>query len=324
MTNRLRSGVVAGFAVLVWLAGYGLARTPLQQAHQELEAGEADAARADLHTLLESEPDNAEAWNLLGRVAFTTQDWRGAVNDDEQAVRLAPQNGEYHLWLARALGEEAGHVSFLTAFGLARRARVEFEAAVRLAPRSAQALMDLAEFDMEAPSVLGGGLDKAEGVARQLDAVDARRGHELRAELAEKEGDPRRAAQHLKQAMEGAPHPAFVWLAMARLEMHQKQWTAMGEALHHAADAAAHDPGATIVLYDAASLMARTHQQTAESIQWMETYVASPTKTEEGPAFEALVRLARWYDQTGNPAAAARDRAAALALARDYAPAKQH
>lgn len=312
-----------GFAVLLSMAGRGLSLTPLQQAHQELEAGEADAARAHLHSLLENETNNAEAWNLLGRVAFTTQDWRGAVNDCEQAVHFAPQNAEDHLWLARALGEEAGHVSFLTAFGLARRARVEFETAAQLAPRDASVLMDLAEFYMEAPAVLGGGLPKAEGVARQLDAVDPRRGHELRAELAEKEGDPRRAAMHLKQAMEGAPHPAFVWLAMARLEMHQKQWTAMGEALHHAADAAAHDPRATIVLYDAASLMARTHQQTTESIRWMEMYVAAPTKTEEGPAFEALVRLSRWYDQTGNHAAAARDRAAALALARDYAPARQ-
>ncbi len=310
-------------AVLMSLNAQGAGGTQVQKAHEELEAGEADAARAHLHSVLEQQPNNAEAWNLLGRVAFTTRDWRDAVNDCGQAVQYAPQSAEDHLWLARALGEEAGHASFLTAFGLARRARTEFVTAARLNPRDAQTLVDLAEFYMEAPSVLGGGLDKAEGVAQQLDAVDARRGHELRAELAQKEGDMTRAAEHLKQAMQGAPHPAFVWLAMARLEMHQKQWTAMGEALHHAAEAAAHDPGATVVLYDAASLMARTHQQTAESIRWMEMYVASPTKTEEGPAFEALVRLARWYDQTGNHAMATRDRAAALALAHDYAPARQ-
>ena len=295
----------------------------LRTAHGELEAGEADAARAALHRILQDDEGDAEAWNLLGRVDFTLRDWPGAENDCQQAVKLDPQNARYHLWLARALGERAGHASFLTAFSQARRARIEFETAARLAPRDPEVLTDLAEFYMEAPAVLGGGLDKAEGVAQQLDAVDARRGHELRAELAQKEGDTARAAEHLKQAMQGAPHPAFVWLAMARLAMHNRQWTAMGEALHHAADAASHDPGATIVLYDAASLMARTHQQTAESIRWMEMYLASPTRTEEGPAFEAWMRLARWYDQTGNATRAAQARAQAKALAEGYAAGRQ-
>ncbi len=303
--------------------GEVVSSTQMQKAHEELEAGEADVARANLRSILESAPNDAEAWNLLGRVAFMLRDWQTAQNDCEQAVKLEPQNALFHLWLARALGERASHASFLTAFSLARRARVEFETAVRWNPRDPQALTDLAEYYMEAPSVVGGGLDKAEGVARQLDAVDARRGQELRAELAVKEGDSARAAAHLKQAMRGAPHPAFVWLSMARLEMHEKQWTAMGEALHHAADEASHDPGATIVLYDAASLMARTHQQTEESIRWMEMYVASPAKTEEGPAFEALMRLAHWYDQTGNRAMAAHDRAEARMLAHDYAPMRE-
>ncbi len=299
-------------------AAQGNAGSELDKAHRELEAGEADAAEQRLQHLLQVDQGNAEAWNLLGRVAFTLRQWSAAVNDCQQAVTLDPANSRYHLWLARALGEHAGHASFLTAFGLARRAHQEFTLAVQRNPRDTAALVDLAEFDMEAPSMLGGGLDKAEGVARQLDEVDARRAHELRAELALKEGDPARAAQHLKQAMQGAPHPAFVWLAMARLAMHQKQWIAMGEALHQAADAAARDPQATIVLYDAASLMARTHQQTDASIRWMEMYVASPTRTEEGPAFEALLRLAHWYDQTGNRAKAAQDRAEAKRLAHSY------
>ncbi len=314
--------LLSGLATAAAMAN-STATADMQKAHRELEVGEADAARGDLRGILQTQQGNAEAWNLLGRVEFTLRDWPAAEKDCQQAVTLEPQNGRYHLWLARALGERAGHASFLTAFGLARRTRMEFEAAARLAPRDPQTLVDLAEFYMEAPAVLGGGLDKAEGVARELDSVDARRAHELRAELAQKEGDPARAAEHLKQAMQGAPHPAFVWLAMARLAMHNKQWTAMGEALHHAADAASHDPGATIVLYDAASLMARTHQQTGESIRWMEMYVASPTKSEEGPAFEALLRLARWYDQTGNAAKAAQDRAAANALAQGYAAGRQ-
>jgi hypothetical protein len=52
-------------------------------------------------------------------------------------------------------------------------------------------------------------------------------------------------------------------------------------------------------------------------------YLASPDKTEEAPAFVAHLRLARVESQLGDTAGAARDRAAALALAHEYKSAKE-
>ena len=54
----------------------------------------------------------------------------------------------------------------------------------------------------------------------------------------------------------------------------------------------------------------------------LEDYLAGSAKTEEAPAFVAHVRLARIEEQLGDPAAANRERAAALALARGYKPAQ--
>jgi hypothetical protein len=53
----------------------------------------------------------------------------------------------------------------------------------------------------------------------------------------------------------------------------------------------------------------------------LEAYLASPSKSEEAPAFEAHVRLARLQKQLGDTAAAQRERDAALKLAHDYKPA---
>jgi hypothetical protein len=53
----------------------------------------------------------------------------------------------------------------------------------------------------------------------------------------------------------------------------------------------------------------------------LEEYLASSTKTEEGPAFEAYVRLAKMKKQLGDSKAAQQQISAALALAHDYKPA---
>jgi hypothetical protein len=53
----------------------------------------------------------------------------------------------------------------------------------------------------------------------------------------------------------------------------------------------------------------------------LETYLGADSRTEEGPAFEAHLRLARLKSYLGDTAAAQRERSAALALAHDYKPA---
>jgi hypothetical protein len=52
-----------------------------------------------------------------------------------------------------------------------------------------------------------------------------------------------------------------------------------------------------------------------------EEYLAGDSKSEEAPAFEAHLRLARLKKQLGDEAAAQREVAAALELAQDYKPA---
>ena len=146
-----------------------------------LQAGEADHALA----LLGSLPQSAESHNLRCRVLLTLEHWDAAASECEQAVNMDGQNSDFHMWLARALGEKASRASFLSAYSLAKRVRGEFETAVRLNPRNAEALADLGEFDYDAPGVVGGGIDKAEAVAQQLDKVDAARAHELRGRIAE-------------------------------------------------------------------------------------------------------------------------------------------
>ncbi len=122
-----------------------------------LAAGRVDEAIATLRGQIDSSPNDALAHNLLCRAYFSLGDWDHGISNCEKAVSLAPANSQFHLWLGRIYGEKADKSGFMTAAGLARRVRTEFEKAVQLSPNSVDARSDLAEFYLEAPGIVGGG-----------------------------------------------------------------------------------------------------------------------------------------------------------------------
>lgn len=313
-------------AVLVGLscAGYALSDPPLpalNAVNAALQLGEADKALTLLRSLPAVEASSAEANNLSCRVLFTLEQWDAAAAACEQAVNLDQQNSSYHMWLGRALGERAENASFVSAYNLAKRARSEFEQAIQLNPRNAEALADLGEFYNSAPGVVGGGTSKAESVAAELDRVDPVRAHELRGFIAEDRKDYGTAEREFKIALGASKHPAFQWVKLASFYRRVKRWDAMDAAIRSGAVAAERDRTAGVALFNGASALIKANRDPQEAIQLLEAYLNAPTKTEEAPVFVAYVWLARLKTKTGDLDGARHDRATALALASGYKPA---
>jgi tetratricopeptide (TPR) repeat protein len=314
--------------VSAWLLAAGMAAAAgaqdlpgaLAEANGLLQAGEADKALAVLDPLVEENTGDAEAHNLRCRVWLSVGKPDQAASECEKAANLDPENSSQHLWLGRALGDKADHASFLSAYSLAKRVRAEFEEAVRLDPRNAEALASLGEFDCSAPGVVGGGLDKAEAVAGQLEKVDSPRAHELRAAIAEQRKDYERAEQELHEAIRTGPHPAYQWMALASFYRRRQRWDEMMAAVHSGVNAEHRDKRAAITLFNGASTLTRANRELPLAEKMLEEYIASPNKTEEGPAFVAYARLARVKEQLGEQESADRDRAAAAAMAHEYTP----
>jgi tetratricopeptide (TPR) repeat protein len=309
--------LLAAVSATAWAQGTGATVAEIDTA---LQAGEADKAIGLIASLPENGANQAAAQNLECRVRFTLQQWDTAAGECEQAVRLDSGNSGYHLWLGRALGERADRASFLSAFSLGKRVRSEFEEAVKLDPRNAPALSDLGEFYREAPGVVGGGLDKAESVAAELDKVDPARAHQLRAGIAETRKDDATAERELKQAVESSHHPASQWTVLASFYEHRQRWPEMEEAIHNCASAAARDRTAGVALYDGAGILIRAKRDPALAAKMLGDYLAGESKTEEAPAFIAHYRLARLLEQLGDSAGAQRERAAGYAMAHEYHP----
>ena len=315
MSGTLRLGLLAATLVSSVLAQS--ASDGLPQANAALQAGEADQAR----TLLNSLPQSAEVHNLRCRVEYTLEHWDAAIGECEQAVATDGQNSGYHLWLGRALGEKASRASFMTAFSLAKRVCSEFEAAARFDPRNAEALADLGEFYSEAPGVVGGGTDKAERVASQLDVVDAAGAHELRARIAEAAKDYGTAERQFKLAIHASLHPAFQWMTLASFYRRRQQWLQLDSAIGEGTKAAQRDKRAGVALFNGSSVLKKSKRNLPLSAKMLQDYLAGTSLTEEAPAFVAHTWLAVIKGQLGDMAGAQQERAAALGLAHDYQPA---
>ncbi|HUA97934.1 MAG TPA: hypothetical protein VMA34_06375 [Terracidiphilus sp.] len=285
-----------------------------------LQAGEADRALSLLAELPQDGPDGAQAQNLVCRVRFTLEQWSAAARACAIAVRLEPQNSDYRLWFGRALGEEAGVASFFSAYSLGKRSREEFEAAVQLDPRNAAALSDLGEFYADAPGIVGGGTDKAEAVAAQLDRIDPARAAVLRGRIASDQKDYAAAERDFKAAVAVSRHPALQWSTLGSFYRHRQQWQQMEWAIHNCVAAATRDRAAGLAFFNGASVLVQAHREPALAAKMLEEYLAGPSLTEEGPAFVAHIWLAHLKMQLGDPAGARQDLIAAHALAGEYKP----
>jgi tetratricopeptide (TPR) repeat protein len=86
---------------------------------------------------------------------------------------------------------------------------------LELDPNNHDALDDLSEFYIQAPGFLGGGIDKAEKLAKRIAALDAAWGQRAYARIKEEQKDLLGAEGHLRKAVELAPKQAGKLLDLA-------------------------------------------------------------------------------------------------------------
>jgi Flp pilus assembly protein TadD len=163
----------------------------------------------------DSSPD-AATYVLTGKNYFMLGDFKQAARFFEKAAALDPSNSEYMLWLGRAHGRRAETGSWLFAGMSASKARQCFEKAVALDPHNHDALNDLFDYYLNAPGFLGGGLDKAEAIARRVETESPAEYHFDLAQLADKRKDYAAVEAELRRAMELAPREVGRVLDVAR------------------------------------------------------------------------------------------------------------
>ncbi|HYA61555.1 MAG TPA: tetratricopeptide repeat protein [Candidatus Sulfotelmatobacter sp.] len=169
------------FVVVLCLSVPGLKsaaqETPLDVARSAYEKGDYHTAIEILKAASAKEPANGEIQLLLTKSYLEAKQYDEAVRSGEKAVAINPKSSLYHQWLGDAYGQKADHVSMFSAYPLARKTQKEFETAVQLDERNFDVTQDLIEYDCTAPSIVGGGEDKAQPLIQKLMSQDPAEGH---------------------------------------------------------------------------------------------------------------------------------------------------
>ncbi|MGA2903266.1 MAG: tetratricopeptide repeat protein [Candidatus Korobacteraceae bacterium] len=270
-------------------------------------------------SMLSSRAD-AESLNQLSRAYFAMEQWDEAVKYGERAVSLDPDNATYHLWLGREYGRKAADMNPLTAAGVARKAKNEFERAVQLDPANLPARLDLAQYYTEAPAIMGGGLDKARDQAAQIQKYDPAMSHLVLARVADREKQYSEAEAQFRAAIKGAKNPADMWLQLAAFYRQRARLDDMQSAVQSAM--AEHGKPAESY-FDAARELYLGSRNLSAALQYLQSYLSSGKLVESAPAFRAHYLIGQLNEKMGNNRAAVTEYQASLALASGFVPARK-
>jgi tetratricopeptide (TPR) repeat protein len=306
------------FLVLLTLIASLTARVA-DSAKDMLAAGRIDDAITELNGRLSSAPADAESSNLLCRAYFTLEDWERAESSCKKAVSLDPGNSRFHLWLGRVYGEMADRENFLAAAGLAGKVRGEFERAVQLNPDDVDARLDLAEFYISAPGIIGGGEEKAREQAQSIATVNAGREHWVYARIAEKRKDSANAEREYHQYIDLSKGDAEAWLNLALFLRRQKRLDEMEQAIVKLSQAPAPKLD---VLVEASGMLYRASRGYPLATELLHRYLATGA-VEAAPAHKAHYLLGMLLEKQGDKAGAAREYRASMALVRNFGMAQQ-
>jgi tetratricopeptide (TPR) repeat protein len=289
------------------------------RANTLLQQGRVDEARHALQQALSAQPGDAQAHQLLCRVYYAQEMADSAIRECELSASSDPGNSDTQMWLGRAYGMKASRANPLIAFSIARKVHAAFERAVQLDPANVQAMSDLGEYYVQAPAIVGGGLDKARELANRMEPRFPSQAHRLRALIANQSKDPATAEAEFKKAVQAGRTPA-AYIDLGQFYQSRRQPEKALEALRAGVEAD-HRKDATLV--DAASILTAmsSSPQLAENL--LREYLGSSAKSDGAPAFKVHIQLGDLLSRRGDAAGARREYAAAADLARNYAPARK-
>ncbi len=246
--------------------------------------------------LVKAEPKNSEAWILLARARIQAKQLEKAIDAGAQATTLAPNSAQAFYWLGNAYGARIDEVGMLSKMTMAPKLRDAFETAVKLDPAFIDARSILIEFYLQAPSVVGGGIDKARAQATAIARYDRAQGLMSQARIAMYEKNIPQAIKFSESALALKPNDANLRVQTIVLYQQAKRWP---EAYAAAKKWANEDPKAGKAWYQLGRIAAESGQYLADGEAGLRTYLTLPHSADEPQNKHGQYRLGQVLAKAG-------------------------
>ena len=241
--------------------------------------------------LLAAQPleDSAVA-ALLGQCYFMSGEYKKATDIFEKLIAQDSETSVYHLWAGRGYGRRAESAFALNAMAYAGKARGHLERAFELDPANKEAQDDLFDFYVQAPGVVGGGLDKASKLASKIGKRDAAEGMYDLARIAEARKDYEAAEADYRRAIELAPHQIGRVLDLAKFLARRGRYEESDRVFQQAENIAPNYPK---VLFAQASTYIKTNRNMDRARVLLSRYLTASNLTPDDPPKSEAQRLLR-------------------------------
>jgi cytochrome c-type biogenesis protein CcmH/NrfG len=243
---------------------------------------------ASLQVLSAENAPDARTYALIGKNYYMLGNYKKAIDAFQMATALEPASSDLALWLGRTYGRRAEIASPLLAPGNASKARQYFEKAVELDPHNNEALNDLFDYYLEAPSFLGGGMDKAEAMAKRIGEVSPAEYHFAEAQLADRKKEYDTAEEQLRRAIAKAPEQVGRVIDLAKYLAKRGRYQESDATFQHAAQLAPDSPN---VIFAEAHAFIYNKRRLDDAKALLEKYVHSNNLTPDDPPREEALKL---------------------------------
>jgi len=279
---------------LVLVAAPVCAQPNIEKAKQLLDQKKYTELTALLDKVDDDSPEYAAAQYYLGRAAFDQKKFDDAADYFEEATESKNgQQADYYNWLGDSYGSIAGEANVLKQGMLAPKMKSAWEKAIALDPKNLAARFSLIQFYSQAPGFMGGGMDKAKDMAKQITAISPAQGHRSMGNLFVREKDIAAAEKEYIQMAKLDPTLAP---ALGNFYVNQKMFD-KGFAFYD--DVIKKDPTNMTAAYQLGKSAALSGQRLDEGEQYLLKYLAYTPKQNEPSHAGANMRLAQVYEKKG-------------------------
>lgn len=294
---------------LLLLLSFSLsAQTSIEKARKLYEERKPAEAKKILAAIDDDNKEYAAAQYYQGRIAFDEKNYDEAQEFFEEAVEANDKVAEYQNWLGNSYGQMAGEANVIKQGMLAPKMKTAWENAVALDPVYIEPRESLIQFYLQAPSFMGGSVDKAKEMAGQIMKQNVAKGHQQMGNIYVKE---KQIAEAEREYIEMTKvDPAYL-PRLANFYVNQKQFD---KAFTLYEETVKKNPNDMASIYQIGKTSAVSGQKLDRGEECLKKYLAYTPKPNEPSLAGANMRLAQINEKKGNKGEAKRLFESALKL----------
>jgi tetratricopeptide (TPR) repeat protein len=163
----------------------------------QFDAEKLEQAKATLTPLAQA--GDADAMLYLGRIAIEQSDGDEAVDWLELAIKKNDHSSLYYQWLGTAYSVKGSAANPLSRVSLVSSMKQAMERSIALDSSNVESRVNLLQFYLQAPAMMGGGVDKAREQAAAIMARNPYQGRLANASIAENQKDSATVERTLRE-----------------------------------------------------------------------------------------------------------------------------